>query len=339
LRQAATEEEVIDARKIQPREMPQLRQTMLDRLPKILPPSITHAVLQETPTAFPDGVAVPEEGAYRDPLHRLQTSVNRYTDWLLRQMRAADLYMVTPEQTRRALHAGRELPGYYLRPEDVPSPIGLILFGDLVYGLTLEDVQMEASVVAIMWGPGQVNGRAGLWITTWGDTRTLVSSPAFLHGEVTEKDRERAVTDMGPLYYHDEGLQPWQPTWVEGKMRHEALRTLFATWIMMKQKIVAERTIRPKKDVNARRPSYLPAPPMSPVRVIDVRPRSHAGHDAPREQKVELEYRTAVSPHWRLYHTGPGRLVPRLNFIDEHHRGPEDAPVRPRREVVKVLRK
>jgi hypothetical protein len=47
-----------------------------------------------------------------------------------------------------------------------------------------------------------------------------------------------------------------------------------------------------------------------------------------------LQWRTPVKGHFKMQHHGPGKILRKLIWVDGHERGPEDAPLRPRMDLL-----
>jgi hypothetical protein len=77
------------------------------------------------------------------------------------QLPVSDLFFVSADMTDLARHAADTLTDYRLHPEDLPAPIGLMLYAHPpVEGTANEDGD---GITMVSWGPG----RGGLWVHTW----------------------------------------------------------------------------------------------------------------------------------------------------------------------------
>lgn len=76
------------------------------------------------------------------------------------------------------------------------------------------------------------------------------------------------------------------------------------------------------------------------VRVVTLRTLTHASVDGLRadETRIERDHRWIVSGHWRRQPFGPNAALRRLQWINPHVKGPEDAPL-VLREVVHAWRR
>lgn len=87
------------------------------------------------------------------------------------QLPAAELFYVSAEMTELARHAATTLTDYRLHPEDLPAPIGLMLYENPPIDNTAND--QHDGITLVSWGPG----RGGLWMHNWAPT-----SQAWLTG-------------------------------------------------------------------------------------------------------------------------------------------------------------
>jgi hypothetical protein len=81
---------------------------------------------------------------------------------LAAQFPVAELFYVSAEMTDLARHAAESLTDYRLHPEDLPAPVGVMVYEHPPVKNTASDRQDGITMVS--WGPG----RGGLWVHTWG---------------------------------------------------------------------------------------------------------------------------------------------------------------------------
>ena len=80
---------------------------------------------------------------------------------LAAQLPAAELFYVSDDMTELAGHAATTLTDYRLHPEDLPAPIGLMVYAHPP--VTGTGTGNHDGITAVSWGPG----RGGLWVHTW----------------------------------------------------------------------------------------------------------------------------------------------------------------------------
>lgn len=81
---------------------------------------------------------------------------------LAAQFPAAELFYVSDRMTELARHAADKLTDYRLHPEDLPAPIGLMVYAQPPVPAYGESTRNDA-ITMVSWGPG----RGGLWMHTW----------------------------------------------------------------------------------------------------------------------------------------------------------------------------
>ncbi len=111
---------------------------------------------------------------------------------------------------------------------------------------------------------------------------------------------------------------------------------MLATWLLIQQpvhvEITEQRAPRPERRRAARAGRTLPA-----VRVVSIHRRtrsSSATSTSPSGRTVGVRF--PVGSFWRDQAYGKGWALRKRILIDEHWRGPEDAPVRLRPRVTLV---
>ncbi|MFC3450799.1 hypothetical protein [Amycolatopsis speibonae] len=83
-------------------------------------------------------------------------------DTLRAQIPAAELFYVSADLTDLASHAATTLTDYRLHPEDLPAPVGLMVYEHPPVAGTASSRHDAVSLVS--WGPG----RGGVWVQSWG---------------------------------------------------------------------------------------------------------------------------------------------------------------------------
>lgn len=96
------------------------------------------------------------------------------------QCPAAELFYVSSDMTDLARHAATSLTDYRLHPDDLPAPVGLMVYEHPPVDGTADE--RTNGVTAVSWGPG----RGGLWTHTWApvgeSTRDGITRLARPHG-------------------------------------------------------------------------------------------------------------------------------------------------------------
>lgn len=241
-------------------------------------------------------------------------------DLALNQLRAAEMFWVTPDMTALAMSAGSSLAAARWMTADRPSPFGLLVFGDGVGCLDAQGV--EVPVDACTWGPSPEDCTVWLWVARW-----RVAEIA------AESGTELVVEQIPPLIPIQSCGLPVTPEPVPFADLPKGtplsiLSALAATWLLMQQPTLSERSIeRPEKSV---RSSLARAGMSDPeVSIIDLRrlyvpeDRDPGGESNGRAYR----HRWVVSGHWRDQPYGPERSLRRKTWIPAYVKGPDGAPL------------
>lgn len=245
---------------------------------------------------------------------------------LAEQYRAAELYWVTPDMTRLALHSSEDIPEWTPAAAR-PSTFGLLVWDGGLPHLPWHGAPEKAwtrsplgmrvpptvPLDAMMWSPAPSGIRIGLLTRTdvladvlvdrWHDTGL------FAFGDIV-----LPLLDPAPTTAAD-----WSSDWTP-----RMVAVVGATWLMMQQPTVVDvRPLDPHTGNGAPRQPRLDAE----VRIVDLRraviaPRAPAG-DGGRA----FRHRWIVSGHWRQQACGPGRTQRRPVYVPSHVKGPDGAPM------------
>jgi hypothetical protein len=113
----------------------------------------------------------PEQATESRVFDRADDVSAKISGTLAAQLPAAELFYVSDDMTELAGHAATTLTDYRLHPEDLPAPIGLMVYAHPpVAGTATDD---HNGITAVSWGPG----RGGLWVHTW-----ATATPAWTDG-------------------------------------------------------------------------------------------------------------------------------------------------------------
>lgn len=249
----------------------------------------------------------------------------------LRRLRLADLYCVSQEMTELAVAAARTLPGYQLRPSDLPSEHGLILYDHAID--TVKYAGISPRIVAASWGlwhqdqvhPGiersvarELYKDGGVWITWWADRDSIVQ-------QLPDAERARAIQAKAPrVVMVDESLLPFRgdPELAEHTPGLEGMvGAVLATWLLMQQTVVQVATAQYDRATRKRISRRGIEPPA--IRVITLRSPISPGAG---EGQRSYHHRWVVRGHWRQqWYRSESRHKP--VWIAPHIKGPGGAPM------------
>ncbi|QXV57426.1 hypothetical protein CVV72_10785 [Amycolatopsis sp. TNS106] len=279
-----------------------------------------------------------------------------------RRLKSARLWAMTEAMTQVSIAAGRKLPSWEVRPEDVPSPCGLMMF-DTPIGYYRADPPGEASqmvsIVAVSWGPTRIVETPAnhLWVTFWSLTHHEIGIRLLRSNGYRLRDARRLQHSMGDFTWDNEVLLAYNEAEVSVINSHgeteavdpsnkhlaanttiEWIQTVRAAWLMMKRDAkrpiaeVEELPLSKTERKQLQRRGYND----DPVRVVglhqDRRPRA----SRERESGYTVTVRSHVTGHvrWQPY---PSKGVIEPIWIEEHVRGPKDAPWSQQKTTVTVV--
>jgi len=311
-----------------PREVPQLRATMVERM--VSEPEIDRVgdMVERGRIARIRGL-----GAFGSA-RLLLTEEHR-------RLASAALYYVSADMTRLAVAASHSLPPFNIEPEDVPAPAGFMLFEEPVCHYDADgdgdgDIgALRVPTVAISWGSTKIGYEShpdALWITLWKPAgQALLDAVDRVNGQITPADqRDWFVRGYTPLMWESEAMWPFgadKAVFGSALSLGTPLDALRAAWLLMQQPKIIESTDveRPRAE---RKRDARQGLSTSPVRILELR-RAAPDRDAAAAQGGPGDYtcRWLVSGHWRQ-HWYPKRQVHRPVWIAPHLKGPEDKPLR-----------
>jgi hypothetical protein len=244
-----------------------------------------------------------------------------FTD-IARGLRAAELYWVTGDMAALAMGAGEQLDeiGW---AEERPNTFGLALFAGGIGQVALPGNntvgRVPLPVDAVSWGPASDGLRVSFWTARWrlrddgtgfaGDVPPLLMCSGF-----RMREHSMPVQEIPEMY-------------------RPVARTLAATWALMQQPTISERTEVPLGKKQAR--AYVRAGrPPSPVQIVDLRTLYHQ----PREDDGDgtgrtYRHRWVVRGHWRQQAHGAGWSERRRIWVPVYVKGPDGAPLLERERV------
>ncbi|WP_052428600.1 hypothetical protein [Actinopolyspora erythraea] len=275
-----------------------------------------------------------------------------------RRLRGASLYSVTSEMTLYAREAGEKLPDWEVRRDDLPSTSGFMVFDEpMGYYLNDDNPNLDRpatiTIVAVSWGPTRFGTTENLWVTFWSVTDFDRQAEAYRrHGLAPDEADRIARQQRGPLTWDNEVLLNFQATgWqvyehdrpvdvsaeqLISQSTAPWVNTVRAAWLLMKQSSIAATTAE-SLPRSARRRAERQGLPSGAVTVVHLNSRRRRASPATRGKGHAHTVRYPVSGHWRSQ-PYPSRQTTERIWIEDHERGPEDAPFRPgRKHTVRVL--
>lgn len=340
----------------QPRELPAMREAMCQQLHNPYQHAETTIAMREGMGTLRPVADSPEEAA----------SIMLADEYL--RLTSARLWSVSPELTQIAVKASRNLPQWTVRRSDLPNnaATGLIVYDEPI-ARYINKSGMPVLIVAVSWGPTQLVADldAGdvLWLSFWSVVdrkvmveQVMVESLRLTGTRVSRSDAESLANQMwlSDLNWDNEALMFFdspivraentsgKPQLVEpsekGVRGNEDIfswvQTLRATWILLRKdgsKIV-ETEEQPQPRTVQRRVRRSGIEDVSPVTVARVhtsrRPRRAATTGPAGDgdgRHVSVRFPVSGHVRWQPY-PSTGNVKP--IWIDEHDRGPEDAPYR-----------
>jgi hypothetical protein len=278
-----------------------------------------------------------------------------------RRLMSASLYSISSEMTQVAISAGRKLPSWEVRPEDIPSESGLMVFDEPIAYYEMDDPVEEPKVVSIIgvsWGSTEAVEEPDehVWVTFWSLHHTEIGVRSLRKLGISFREARELQGQLGTYGWDNEALLRFNSPNVltsDGKIVHNVdpsdgnittatsapwVQTVRAAWLLMKRdtrKPVADvedlplsRTVRRRLE----REGY----DTDPVHVVTLHQRHQARSDADHASGYKVKKRSHVIGHvrWQPYRS---RGVIEPIWIEDHVRGPEGAPFSVKKTTVSVL--
>lgn len=248
-----------------------------------------------------------------------------HTDHLSAGIMVSELIWISSAFTQLATMAGQDLEKLLISREELPEKFGLMIYEQPIGEIPRPGGM--AAIRAVSWTlvPG------GIWLNL------------YLQGEDADPDVdvEQMRSELGYLMCPNPG--------VGFAFDHELpvpdddafsfITTIFATWFLMKQPGVAESSSAPvdKKLARAFQRSHNRRLPE--VRLVDLRRQPTRSHEnTSTGEGRQLTVRIYRRGHWKRQFYGPGRALRKTIYVSAYIAGPDDAPLKERPRVVKVLR-
>lgn len=256
-------------------------------------------------------------------------------------LRASELFYVTADMTALAHHAATSLTDFEMRPEDLPAPVGMLVFEDA-------PIRHEAAgnqpVRLVTWGPWLGH----LAIDYWSGTREYLeqvevaqaafdanTTPAENQAWLREKFahiKPGQLADLHPphnfTYLRTTLIEAGTPDLTDTPEADVALlRLIQATWLLMGQSLATSERVAADR-ASRRRIQRLDRAYGTEVRLIRLRrARTERGTDPDeRPGTREYQHRWVVRGHWRNQYF-PSRDANRPIWISPYIAGPEGAPL------------
>jgi hypothetical protein len=271
------------------------------------------------------------------------------------RLAGASLFAVDATMTAKAVASGALLPDWSVQPADLPCEQGFVVFDEPI-GYSETGGGAPAPIVACSWGRSEHCAPASkaVWLTFWSapDHDQLVRDTVD-EEYATAEARLFAERALPPMVWDDEALVCWSAgtpelttvaryipsSEVTGVIAHERtvgwIQTVLATWMLIQQpghvEVTERHAPRHERRRAARQGRTLP-----PVRVVSIHRQVRATSTPAAPSGRTVHVRFPVSGFWRDQPYGKGRALRKRIWIDEHWRGPEDAPVLLRPRVTRV---
>lgn len=237
----------------------------------------------------------------------------------------SELYWISENFTRLAVHAGKRFEKLIITREELPSNFGIMIFAEPIDELQ-RNYGQTAAIRAVSWTlvPG------GIWLNL------------YIQGEDGDPDVTDVVEmrrELGYLLCPNGGSGFPFGTEMDAPAEgsYDFITTILATWALLKQPGVANIEQAPVDTKYARSYKREYGRPLPPVQLVDLRKRPRR-KPKPGGTGKPLDYRVLRHAHWKRQFYGTGRALRRWIYIDDYIAGPEDAPFREPRQKVNILR-
>jgi hypothetical protein len=255
-----------------------------------------------------------------------------YVTLVRRWVQIADLYYVTEPMSAVVRQAAESMPPYRFLKEDMPSPIGLVVWAAPIGKIDDAWIEHHADrrvheavwFRAALWAPATTEMGPGVQVSLFSDTDTLIDRGIAPDG-YTDDQLARFKQALGPLAYYDEAALPYADL-ADHPIKNSAFAAVMTTWLIMGQRIaVVEHERLPRQ---MRRAAARAGEPEPTVRTITLRRAAKPGQADEDGQgpKREFHHRWIVKGHWRQqWYASEQRHKP--IYIADFVKGPEGAPM------------
>jgi hypothetical protein len=285
---------------------------------------VLHAEI--TIAALEDGGVIQD----RDTLANLMEAARQAA---IETLTVATPYYWAPEICELIETTGASLPGYSLRPEDLPTPAGFCWFPRPMLLPVPEgrpDLEAISRMPSFMWA--RLASGEGIWYCmTQSTTDWPQGQPATSGLWDFGQSLDDVVNGMPPCTQGADGIPPEMVTARVVKQ----LRVMATSFVFMNQRILATVEECPDRPTRKRAAALLETVPT--IQVVKLR-RVSPGSPSESEHDVEWSCRWVVSGHWREQYY-PSTKEHRPKFILPYVKGPDDKPLRnPAQRIFAVSR-
>jgi hypothetical protein len=266
------------------------------------------------------------------------TRVNMKAADVIRWLHTAELFFVTDAMTAMCAQAARSMPPYNLRPDDVPSHVGFMVWAEPVVTMDAAQHWEERGLPgaawchtrAVLWSPCETRVGPGVLVSLWADTAALLTSPRYQLAEVQQPGLLANIAgNMGPLVCYDAVPLPYgigydHENHEQIRVQYQPIAAVLSTWLIMQQRIAV--TTQQRADYPVRQEYRAARRPEPTVRHITLR-HTYTVADPDKTPTATREY------HHRWYSVGHWRFLDRERYPDktptwvvESVKGPEGAP-------------
>jgi hypothetical protein len=273
---------------------------------------------------------------------RRMMSVGEWSDLLIATVADEDLplYYVTREMSDLVAQAAEAMPYYRVHADQLPSPTGLVVFGDPVCEVPPERLQPGQRVVinAAVWLPSPMvneDGQPGVTVVTLQDGDILTATQPIDYGDAAWRAAvAQTRRDMGPLGYHEEYALPYgdSPYGVEKqRVKNTAVAAMICTWTLMGQRLTVTADEQLPRAV--RRQYSREGRPEPVVRTTTLR-RAAPTHQDPQERDPDAPGRTYTKRWWvsgygywrNTWYPSRERHEQQFVLVPSYIKGPKGAP-------------
>lgn len=255
----------------------------------------------------------------------------------VRARRMAEMFFVSPDMMRLAMHASQTLPDFSLQREDLPADRGFLYTPEPFWNWTdPTDADPAVAVNGFAWAllpAGRLHDADGNPIQGMAVSFLLDRDLHFAANTgYTQAMREAGLRDF-PRIHERATATVWEfgnPLADDlARGRHDGAATtpglvMKSVWLLMQQPLTDDEP-EPFNRGQRRRLQHQDIPP-GPVRTITLRRKAAPGHAHDTASHREYHHQWVVKGHWRQQWY-PSRDVHRPIWIAPQIRGPEGAPI------------
>lgn len=234
-------------------------------------------------------------------------------------LRAAELYWVTPDMAALAISAGSQLAAARWATVDRPSACGLIMWDGGIGNVTERGVTIPVEGCA--WGP--YKGELLVWYLMSRDRladEISARGVPWVLGDTPLPPLLPVAGDTLPITAEPVPMAELDVT------APPVLGALAAAWLLMEQPQLVDRT-QQAADKADRRSSARAGMPDPTVTIVDLRRQYVPADSEPGDPGRQYRHRWVVSGHWRNQPYGEGREQRRRQWIPAYVKGPDGAPL------------